>query len=683
MLTTFTLPKLQTMVLPSFHYDLSSNIVSKQHSIMASSQFHLLSLPNELIYRVINHKRPFDFENMLLACKHTYRLGKPLVNDHKLCKSWMLRGKHGFPTVEDEPFKVLEQLLAAPSRLQSWALVYIKSVSLSYCLSRMEPPECGRILTSIQEQAPWLAEALHELGIACPEMEENREVFVFPVANDLDLYSSFSDDDLDSFLYTELESATAKIEYGPNPEFYRVAALTLFTNLQQLFITSMPIVGSTKTLPWLVYRNHGRHIFQQLEELKLQATTSTTLNDISSWLLLPRLRALLVVGIGKPTPMTENESVPSCTSRDGEQQSRLEYLVFLKATANVDAIGEILKGLASLRTFIWEDDMCPYDSMFPDSDADSRDGTTSARSIGPRSRQIPKLRKQTHINNTARDRNIEKVLDETLGLAIRGRNGFVKNVLDRMEYDQLLDYYGEIVARKCDGMTLEEVRNEHWETLVICNQEDMPLDRGDEKLPTAPLGLVNESLLFKPNQLLCHLLSTQHDKLEHLVLTITIKYRHPLILRQYQIDHFKGFTRLTHLEFDSRIVRGTQRRYSSGSPKIMPQSLAEVLPQSIEVVRINIHEGYFQNIHAMLRDLPKGKQNFPRLRLIVIRYTESGSPFETLTRIQPLQDQLSDVRIYLKIVELGLGEIKATFPITLDRDEDGNDMRNFWDENQD
>jgi hypothetical protein len=51
---------------------------------------NLLALPMSSVYRIVDMTRPFDFENMLLACKHIYHVGEQLVHDHNSYKNWLV-----------------------------------------------------------------------------------------------------------------------------------------------------------------------------------------------------------------------------------------------------------------------------------------------------------------------------------------------------------------------------------------------------------------------------------------------------------------------------------------------------------------------------------------------------------------------------------------------------------------
>jgi hypothetical protein len=161
----------------------------------------------------------------------------------------------------------------------------------------------------------------------------------------------------------------AEIRRKPNPRFYDMSVLLLLSNVRQLALGSTRL-GPQITLPWLIRKKHGQQYFQQLRELKLQAMSRTTLADVSSWLLLPHLEALMVDKLAADEHLPESFSQPSYDWPFGKHTSNVEHLVFFKATAKAETLGEMLKTLKSLRTFVWEDDMS---YKLPSDSSDSED----------------------------------------------------------------------------------------------------------------------------------------------------------------------------------------------------------------------------------------------------------------------------------------------------------------------
>jgi hypothetical protein len=104
------------------------------------------------------------------------------------------------------------------------------------------------------------------------------------------------------------------------------------------------------------------------------------------------------------------------------------------------------------------------------------------------------------------------------------------------------------------------------------------------------------------------------------------------------------------------------------------------IPNQSKSYLLNVREGSSQNIYQMLRQLPQKKSDFPNLHHVTIRFTERGSPYDTLTRILPLQDKLQELSIHLDMQELGVSEIKNSLLITMNHREQGKDMDWFFDQ---
>jgi hypothetical protein len=129
-------------------------------------------------------------------------------------------------------------------------------------------------------------------------------------------------------------------------------------------------------------------------------------------------------------------------------------------------------------------------------------------------------------------------------------------------------------------------------------------------------------LSFKPIQLIYHFSLSQHSPLEHLVLTTATDAKDK-ILPQDRIEHFKMFTKLTHLEIDSRLLRN--RRNSESNSPVYYQSLTDFLPTSIHFVSVNLRKDHFHTVYQMLQDIPEQRSSFPTLRHIAIRFAEYGT----------------------------------------------------------
>jgi hypothetical protein len=97
-----------------------------------------------------------------------------------------------FPGIKTSHFWPFKSITTTP-HLQPWKLSYIKSAVLTWPMSHMQPTQCDSILSNISKNAPWLADALQELAIMFPELENRHEVVFASSWNDKDRWASFFD----------------------------------------------------------------------------------------------------------------------------------------------------------------------------------------------------------------------------------------------------------------------------------------------------------------------------------------------------------------------------------------------------------------------------------------------------------------------------------------------------------
>jgi hypothetical protein len=528
---------------------------------------HFLTLPNELIYRIISQTRPFGFQNILLVCKHTYDVGKSLIPDHNFCTKWASAcDEPGVVRLGTQPVLVLRQLLSAPSKVQEWLLLSIRQFTLSRDWNRLQSYECSQILHRIDSDAPWLSVQLASLSHDYPELEPYLQVYD-KKGTEINLgphHPYFHDGSDDEYYDSDYVYDSSHVTMGPNPTFYHMSTLLALPNLKRLAMSAIPDINwSSKhdirlyTLQWFINRNHGQRYFQQLEQLKLQDSTGLSMDDIFTLTMLPRLKALRVDGLWHDPEQEDFNSKGSATGRN----SSLEHLVLLYVAVPADVIGPFLRSLPSLRTLVWED----------------------------------------HLKEINRWRDEE---------------------------------------------------GNRWD------------------------GLEGRVLSFNPRQLVSQLALSHHSTLEHLVLT-TETDPEDYIPQQDQIEHFKDFTRLTHLEVDSQLLRSKDDSISDSS--LHYRSLTELLPSCIQVVRVNLRKECFQKIFQMLEEIPNQRSRFPTLRQISIRFAEYGTAHETTTSITSLQYKFEAMGIQLEMVEMTKIAMRERLDITMNRNENGRDMRWFFD----
>jgi hypothetical protein len=99
----------------------------------------------------------------------------------------------------------------------------------------------------------------------------------------------------------------------------------------------------------------------------------------------------------------------------------------------------------------------------------------------------------------------------------------------------------------------------------------------------------------------------------------------------------------------------------------------------MEVVYINIREGYFNTIYELLKQIPDQRVCFPTLRQISIRFAEHDTPENTTTNIGPLRKKIEAVGIKLDLIEMTNLEMQEALNISIDQHQSMEGMRWFFD----
>jgi hypothetical protein len=161
------------------------------------------------------------------------------------------------------------------------------------------------------------------------------------------------------------------------------------------------------------------------------------------------------------------------------------------------------------------------------------------------------------------------------------------------------------------------------------------------------------SHLWRPAQFLNEVPMLYKNTLHHLGLTIVDNQKRTRMNKSDQILHFRDFTSLKHLEFDIRIVQGRKGHFRQDPPKYIPPSLSNILPESIEVVRINWYDLSFYALHQMLRSLPNHRARFPVLQSISIAMDGTDSILR-LDCISEAEKQFQSLKDELKVLGVDL-----------------------------
>jgi hypothetical protein len=582
----------------------------------------ILNLPNELLYRVLELSRPEGFEHAILTCKHIYNVAKNLIIDHKFCKFWLWceKGpKHAGHVHIECPIKFLHQISLVPSRTLFWLWKYLKHIVIyeHVCVQA-----CRELLDEIKNDKPRLIQdVLLRMAAQFPD--------TLPFSN------LFEDDPFDSF------------KICPNASLFDVAILTFLPNLQMMALHAMPTLDDHITIPDLIRRDRGNKHFQQLKEVHLGVGVYANLKEISPWLLLPKLKTLIVIGLSERENSSGVEEKSENLWPKAEVEPGLEQLVLLNACAEPERVARFLEPLKSLRTFIWQDEM-DNEIILDDRSAMLEQESYNENNDEEHTpnKSLTDQTKESASGVMSRKEVIEK--DETMRLQTIDANGVVRT--GNMSYEEKQRY---CEAMRGKVLTVEQAR-ESWKPLVEYDsdeKEDAPEDLEPESWLWQPGE--ESPTLWSPKDLVDYLLLSHGDKLKHLALTINLSNQdEALIKRRDRITDFKNFAKLTRLELDSDFLRPIKGSDLQIPPYGIPRSLADILPPSIKVVHLTIRYGQFQNIHRMLRKIPSTRSKFPHLKRIVVRFADMGAPFETMTRIQLLRAEIEKVGIRLDLDEM-------------------------------
>lgn len=81
-----------------------------------------------------------------------------------------------------------------------------------------------------------------------------------------------------------------------------------------------------------------------------------------------------------------------------------------------------------------------------------------------------------------------------------------------------------------------------------------------EEVPFSSFGPIDPSLLFKPGRIIANLLQYHQNTLEYLALTMSLKKWETFVLRQHQLTSLKLFTKLSHGELDTLVLRKRENK---------------------------------------------------------------------------------------------------------------------------
>jgi hypothetical protein len=120
------------------------------------------------------------------------------------------------------------------------------------------------------------------------------------------------------------------------------------------------------------------------------------------------------------------------------------------------------------------------------------------------------------------------------------------------------------------------------------------------------------------------------------------------------------FLKLSHIELDTLVLR--KKREQVGTTIVYtPPLLINILPKSVQEVRLNVREGGYFNIVYMLQGICSEKFRLPSLHLIAICFIEHHH--DTMARLKTLQLEFRDCGIDLELVEWQSEQIDKNIPI--------------------
>jgi hypothetical protein len=606
----------------------------------------MLELPQELLYYILQQTlltAPDDYEALMLSCKQIYMAGTPFLEEHvALRKSinqiGIRRHPHGhrqrtrpvngwvkFTSPEfhfNGVFLLLIYLLDVPPATHQRLLSYVTRTTWSGgCWGyRKEPLSVTLIsvLDRIKSEAPWLFQTVEHIIETLTHMNIN-------VNKDMDqVWHDYNDD------HNKL--------YCPYPRFFPgVTGLLLLPNLKRLFIKHMRYLPE---IPAIVEHDRGQLYFQRLEVLHLKdfGVTSNTLLHVRPYLLLPKLKSLIMHSLRKYVHSQERSPVVSLAWPYGDKTSNVEHVTFFNADVDCCCLADMLSHLTRLRTFVWENNPQFWDWNHWWRFRDQNNPT-----------HLPPW-----VDNYW--------LDES-------NHGHRPPSTDEQPDDN--DAAVTMNSQEIDED--EDNPKEDPHPLADYNSDD-DFDQENHDGP----GLMDElgwrphdlAPYWNPAQVLNQVLAPYKNTLENLGLTIRSSNNpSSLIEKSCLISHFRDFSSLRNLEFDTRILRtrlrnlefdtGTRilRKRKGNHNEIplagIPPSLAKLLPASIEVVRMVAYHSEFQILHAMLRSLPSQKARFPHLRTITIVLNGGKNMVflptivQSVTRLKPLRDELKGQGIEL------------------------------------
>jgi hypothetical protein len=592
----------------------------------------ILRLSDELLFDLLQLSRPDDFEALVLTCKRFYSVGFSLIEDHNFCRKWPMQQ---LQTTEDRHiiirglFDFFLQLIELPSSKQKWGFSYLERL---YWYGGIHPTADHitpkQVLKRIGSEATWL---------------QNQMVCIYETLQGVDFgHVSSSLEPLDKLNTNESakpDSLNSSNELLPS-EFYRVVPLLLFSNIQSIIFKHYPRLrpySGAPSISAIIHHFKGQRYFQQLRKIHIQEDFICTFNDIAPLLLLPQLKTLI-------TEVLDDNMIGDIGMKvhnwsNGNHQSGLEQLAFFSADSDSKCVEEFLRPLKLLHSFAWTDFKPDFevDSILENSDifedpddseplvvvennGDAEEVPSQELEVGPTAQAVASRLSEdgdeTEAQNEARDQiHVAEDLNDDLQRRLDDGDDIQNELEQRLKEGRI-------------GLDHPLVRM-YWQPFTDYNSGDCVEKDFQSDLSTEDDGIQpsREERSWNPAQLVNETLIRYKDTIQHLTLTISFRRGYyPPIKREHQVSHFRDFYNLTHLEVDSRVLKTRVGKHRGVPPDGIPNHLADVLPSSIEEIRLVMRYLDFQIMYGLLQELPDEIHRFPTLHTIhVVHKIDLGS----------------------------------------------------------
>jgi hypothetical protein len=526
---------------------------------------HILDLPAELLYQIIDLCRPDGFESCLLTCKTILSIGSDLIEDHAFCKKWVSRTggdrKESKHKVFHDLFEILESWMELPPRRRTSVFRYIKQIEVTRYSEHSDVYNMQKLFIQLKEEEPSYLQLFQKLLQQVWNIEPYCETHGQPrIRCILGIEKEQQRTCLER--YNIAMNPLEEVHRSFVPEMFDSVGLGILPNLQSLILSVYGHDLNTSNAPgicFLASRDLNKLCYQHLRELYIRSQWIPTLDDAASLLELPLLETLIMDKL-RDGDTADQDGEETHFSTQMRTKSPLKRLVFFDAKATPERLGQFLTLISRLEVFFWEAALDPIPST-------------------------PSLDELQSDSNLGEDQHIP--LDAG----------------DAVDWDDSDDAIDDVVASRWSSRRPPS-------PLIIYESVD-DIDGVEFNDPTRSM--------WKPADIFGQIFSSHGNSLRRL----TIKCSPSLsdVKSSDRIVDFQGCTSLTHIEYDESIVRKRSRRIykDSADSKHLPASPHSVLPASIKVVIFTIYLPSFNTIHEMLRGLLSFREQFSKLRLIYIQ----------------------------------------------------------------